>query len=171
MIIPSLKQIRSNVLYYTFKRDAIALPLNSISLISIVINFNLHLLFPSIWLTLIIHIHISGYMDKSKVISALDALAQENRMDIFHLLVEKGPEGYMVGTIGEILNLPHATLSFHLDKLKQSQLISSTKQGRATIYSVNYNVFIDSIRYLINNCCKESDMNCTVVIEEKNTYC
>ncbi|MAU40089.1 MAG: transcriptional regulator [Kordiimonas sp.] len=110
-------------------------------------------------------------MDKLNVINALDALAQESRLDIFRLLVEKGPEGYAVGLIGEKLGLPHATLSFHLDKLRQAGLIENQKQGRATIYTANYDVLVGSIRYLTDNCCKESDMDCRIEIKQKKECC
>src|SRR5271170_2695697 len=52
-------------------------------------------------------------MKKSAVIGALGALAQETRLDIFRLLVEKGPEGMPAGAIGERLGQPSPTLSFH----------------------------------------------------------
>ena len=47
-------------------------------------------------------------MDKIEVIKALGALAQESRLDIFRLLVEKGAAGMMMGAIGETLDIPHA---------------------------------------------------------------
>ena len=49
-------------------------------------------------------------------------MTQESRLDIFRLLVEKGPEGMMRGAIRETLDLPHAALSFHLDKLRQKDV-------------------------------------------------
>jgi len=110
-------------------------------------------------------------MDKLDVINALDALAQESRLDIFRLLVEKGPAGYAVGLIGEKLGLPHATLSFHLDKLRQSGLIESEKQGRSTIYRANYDILVGSIKYLTENCCKENDMDCRIEIKQKKECC
>jgi DNA-binding transcriptional ArsR family regulator len=110
-------------------------------------------------------------MDKLTVIRALDALAQESRLDIFRLLVEKGPDGIMMGAIGDTLKLPHATLSFHLDKLRQSGLIKSKKQGRATIYHADYDVLAGTIQYLTDNCCKESNTTCRIEITEKKGYC
>ncbi|MFC4270912.1 metalloregulator ArsR/SmtB family transcription factor [Sneathiella chungangensis] len=107
-------------------------------------------------------------MDKLDTINTLDALAQESRLDIFRLLVEKGPEGLMMGAIGERLGLPHATLSFHLDKLRQSGLIKYEKQGRAAIYRANYDALVGAIRYLSENCCKESHMSCRIEIKDKN---
>lgn len=105
-------------------------------------------------------------MDKLNVISALAALSQESRLDIFRLLVERGPEGLMVGAIGDELGLPHATLSFHLDKLRQSGLIKRQKQGRATIYRADYDILVGAIQYLTQNCCKESDMTCQIEIKK-----
>lgn len=107
-------------------------------------------------------------MDKINVISALDALAQESRLDIFRLLVEVGPEGLMVSAIREKLELPHATLSFHLDKLRQAELINHRKAGRATIYSTNYDTLVGAMRYLTENCCgKSEEMACRITIEDK----
>jgi ArsR family transcriptional regulator len=53
-------------------------------------------------------------MEKASAIAALAALAQDSRLDIFRVLVQAGPEGMPAGKIGEALNLPSATLSFHL---------------------------------------------------------
>lgn len=110
-------------------------------------------------------------MDKINVINALAALAQESRLDIFRLLVEVGPNGLMVGEIGKRLDLPHATLSFHLDKLRQSGLIANKRQGRATIYHANYEALIGTIRYLTENCCKGTDMPCNITITDKKECC
>lgn len=110
-------------------------------------------------------------MDKINVITALDALAQESRLDIFKLLVERGPEGYMVGVIGKKLGLPHATLSFHLDKLRHAGLIENERVGRATIYRANYTQLVGAITYLTENCCKESDMDCRIEITKKKECC
>ena len=99
-------------------------------------------------------------MDKLDVINTLDALAQESRLDIFRLLVEVGTDGLMVGKIGDALNLPHATLSFHLDKLYHANLIIREKQGRATIYRANYNALGQTIDYLTENCCRGDNTDC-----------
>lgn len=104
-------------------------------------------------------------MDKLKVIEALSALAQESRLDIFRLLIEMGTEGMMMGAIGEKLDLPHATLSFHLDKLKQAGLIVARKDGRSVIYSTDYQAFVETINYLTKHCCENSDENCRIEIK------
>lgn len=106
-------------------------------------------------------------MNKKAVISALGALAQESRLDIFRLLVEAGPDGMMMSAIGEKLGLPHATLSFHLDKLKLAGLIIGIREGRTLTYSANYDTLVGSIRYLTEDCCKNSNMSCRVIIKDK----
>ena len=65
-------------------------------------------------------------MTKSNIVAALAALAQETRLDIFRLLVTRGPEGIAAGEIGDRLKLPSPTLSFHLNQLKHTGLVSST---------------------------------------------
>lgn len=116
-------------------------------------------------------IYISRFVDKNAVIIALGALAQESRLDIFHRLVEAGPAGLGMSAIGEELGLPHATLSFHLDKLRQAGLITGERDGRTLTYSANYDALVGSIRYLTENCCKDSDMSCSVIIKDKKNCC
>ena len=110
-------------------------------------------------------------MDKEAVIGALGALAQESRLDIFRLLVEAGPAGVGMTAIGDELGLPHATLSFHLDKLKQAGLIIGIREGRTLTYSANYDALVGSIRYLTENCCRDSDMPCRITIKDKKGCC
>jgi ArsR family transcriptional regulator, arsenate/arsenite/antimonite-responsive transcriptional repressor len=92
-------------------------------------------------------------MKRSKVIGALSALAQETRLDIFRLLVEKGPEGLAAGEIGERLRQPSPTLSFHLNQLRFAGLVSSRRQSRSIIYSANFEAMNAVIGYLTENCC------------------
>jgi ArsR family transcriptional regulator, arsenate/arsenite/antimonite-responsive transcriptional repressor len=107
-------------------------------------------------------------MDTISVIAALDALAQESRLAIFRLLIEIAPEGMMVGAIGEHMGMPAATLSFHLDKLKRAGLITKRREGRARIYTANYDALVGTIKYLTENCCKDSEkMSCHIIIKDK----
>lgn len=92
-------------------------------------------------------------MDKSTAIAALAALAQESRLDIFRILVEYRPTGLPAGQIGELLQLPGATLSFHLNQLKQAGLIHVERQGRSLIYSADTDAVDSLAAYLQENCC------------------
>jgi DNA-binding transcriptional ArsR family regulator len=72
-------------------------------------------------------------MKKLTVIGALGALAQETRLDLFRLLVQKGSAGLAAGEIGERLGLPSPTLSFHLNQLRFAGLITSRRESRSII--------------------------------------
>ena len=70
-------------------------------------------------------------MTKASVIAALGALAQETRLDVFRLLVERGPEGMAAGEISERLKLASPTLSFHLNQLKYAGMVNSRRESRS----------------------------------------
>ena len=95
-------------------------------------------------------------MEKTNAIDALAALAQETRLDIFRTLVEYRPAGLPAGKIGEMLELPGATLSFHLNQLKQAGLITSIREGRSLIYSANTDAVDELTQYLQEDCCSKS---------------
>ena len=101
-------------------------------------------------------------MEKSGAIAALAALAQETRLDIFRLLVQAGTEGMPVGQIGERLGLPSATLSFHLNQLKQADLVVFRREGRSLIYTAAYPVMNALLGYLTENCCQGDAAACGV---------
>jgi ArsR family transcriptional regulator, arsenate/arsenite/antimonite-responsive transcriptional repressor / arsenate reductase (thioredoxin) len=92
-------------------------------------------------------------MTKANVVAALGALAQETRLDIFRLLVERGPEGMPAGEIGERLRLPSPTLSFHLNQLRHAGLITARRQSRLVIYGAKFRTMNSLIEYLTENCC------------------
>ena len=92
-------------------------------------------------------------MRKNIAIAALGALAQETRLDIFRLLVERGPQGMAAGEIGERLKQPSPTLSFHLNQLRHAGLISSRRESRSIIYSANFNTMNGLMAYLMEKCC------------------
>jgi DNA-binding transcriptional ArsR family regulator len=92
-------------------------------------------------------------METTQAIDALAALAQETRLGIFRLLVEAGPEGMAAGAIGEKLDLPPATLSFHLGQLARAGLAKSRQDGRFVIYSVDFQSMNELVGFLTENCC------------------
>jgi len=89
----------------------------------------------------------------TEAVKALSALAQGSRLSIFRLLVEAGPAGMAAGSIGEKLDLPPATLSFHLAGLTRAGLADSRQDGRFVIYSANFENMNHLIGYLTDNCC------------------
>jgi len=92
-------------------------------------------------------------METTQALQALSALAQESRLAIFRLLVQAGPGGLAAGAIGEKLDLPPATLSFHLAGLTRAGLARSRQDGRFVIYSANYENMNTLVAFLTENCC------------------
>jgi len=104
-------------------------------------------------LTLAHRFHYSGNVKTEQVIDALAALAQRSRLSIFRLLVEAGPAGLAAGAIGEKLELPPATLSFHLAHLARAGLVHGRQEGRFVIYSASFENMNTLVGYLTENCC------------------
>jgi DNA-binding transcriptional ArsR family regulator len=106
-------------------------------------------------------------MDTEHVIAALGALAQGNRLAIFRLLVERGPEGLPAGTIADRLRIPASSLSFHLAQLTRAGLIRQRRVSRSLIYSADFAAMNGLVGYLTENCCGGSraadcaDAGCT----------
>ena len=93
-------------------------------------------------------------MEKTDALAALAALAQETRLDIFRLLVQAGGDGLPAGQIGDHLDLPSATLAFHLKELKNAGLVTFTRNGRSLIYAAIYPTMNALLAYLTENCCQ-----------------
>jgi ArsR family transcriptional regulator len=94
-------------------------------------------------------------MDRSKVLTALSALAHESRLDLIRLLMPHGDEGLAAGEIGRSLGLSASRLSFHLAALEQAGLLQSRKLARNVFYAVNPDGMGGTISYLMNDCCRE----------------
>lgn len=92
-------------------------------------------------------------MEKMDAVGALSALSQENRLDIYRLLVQAGPDGLAAGDVAAKLRIAPNTLSFHLDRLRHAGLISVARQGRSLIYSARYETMTNLLGYLTDNCC------------------
>lgn len=92
-------------------------------------------------------------MEIGDAVSALGALAQQTRLQVFRLLVEAGPEGCQAGRIASRLGIAPATLSFHFKELERAGLIASRRTGRAIHYSANFEAMARLITFLTESCC------------------
>jgi DNA-binding transcriptional ArsR family regulator len=92
-------------------------------------------------------------MDKKAVLSALSALSQETRLDVFRLLVQAGPDGLPAGAIAEALGVAPNTLSFHLAQLNHAGLLAQRRESRSLIYSAEYSHMNALMGFLMENCC------------------
>ena len=105
-----------------------------------------------------------GNMEKTAALAALAALAQESRLDVFRLLVQAGVGGVPAGQIAQQLSLPAATLSFHLNHLKQSGLVKCRREGRSLIYTAEYTTMNTLLAYLTENCCQGDPAACGITV-------
>jgi DNA-binding transcriptional ArsR family regulator len=92
-------------------------------------------------------------MDRLDAVAALAALAQENRLAIYRLLVQAGPQGMAAGEVADALGIAPNTLSFHFDRLRHAGLVSVARQGRSLIYAARYETMNNLLGYLTENCC------------------
>jgi DNA-binding transcriptional ArsR family regulator len=99
-------------------------------------------------------------MESKQVVKALGALAQESRLAMFRLLVERGPEGFTPSELSERLRVPAPTLSFHLKELQHADLVVSIRRGRNLFYSANFSAMNDLVSYLTENCCSLAAAHC-----------
>ena len=96
-------------------------------------------------------------MESNTAVRALGALAHENRLAIYRLLVQAGEGGLAVGAIGEKLKLAPATLSFHLAALRHSGLVTERREGRTLYQAADYAAMNGLVGYLSENCCQGVD--------------
>jgi DNA-binding transcriptional ArsR family regulator len=115
-------------------------------------------------------------MKMSEAVTVLNALAQESRLAILRYLIRSGPSGVPAGLIGERLEVHAATLSFHLNALRQAGLVIARRESRSIIYTADFVRMSDLIGYLTENCCRgEASPECrpgvldTVASEERVT--
>ena len=81
------------------------------------------------------------------------ALAQEPRLSLFRLLVQAGEAGLSAGQIAKELNIPNATLSFHLIELTHADLITARQESRFIYYAANFSAMNELLAFLTENCC------------------
>lgn len=102
-------------------------------------------------------------MKQTAAISALGALAQEDRLAAFRLLVSKGPLGLPSGTIAEKLDVQPTRMSFHLTTLERAGLLTAHREGRHIRYAVDYGQMKDLLAFLMEDCCANNPEICGLV--------
>src|ERR1700692_2302440 len=94
-----------------------------------------------------IEAHIARYADM------FAAMGTEARLRIMRLLLSAHPDGMVVGDIGGELGIPASTLSHHLDKLKNEDLISVRREGTFLWYMARTETLQDLLNFLYAECC------------------
>jgi DNA-binding transcriptional ArsR family regulator len=99
-------------------------------------------------------------MKNTAAVAALAALAQENRLDVFRLLVQAGPEGMAAGGVATALKLAPNTLTFHFDRLRDVGLVTVRREGRSMIYAARFEIINSLVGFLTENCCQGNPELC-----------
>ena len=86
----------------------------------------------------------------------MSAMGTEPRLRIMRLLLSAHPNGLVVGEIAEELDIPGSTLSHHLEKLKNEDLVSVHREGTFLRYSANSEALRDLLGFLYAECCSRS---------------
>jgi ArsR family transcriptional regulator, arsenate/arsenite/antimonite-responsive transcriptional repressor len=80
------------------------------------------------------------------------AMGTEARLRIMRLLLSAHPEGMVVSEIGCELSIPASTLSHHLEKLKNQELVKVRREGTFLWYSANIEVLREFLGFLYAEC-------------------
>jgi ArsR family transcriptional regulator len=96
-------------------------------------------------------------METIAAVGALAALAQENRLEVFRVLVEAGADGLAAGQVAEKLGLAPNTLTFHFDRLRAAGLVTVRREGRSMIYAARFDAMTALVAFLTENCCQGRD--------------
>lgn len=110
-------------------------------------------------------------MEIKHAVQMIGSLAQETRLTVFRLLVRQGTEGLAAGDIAAALDVPAPTLSFHLSQLAAAGLLTSTRQGRSILYSVDFSGVRSLFEYLMEDCCQGRSELCGVLHRENASAC
>ena len=95
-------------------------------------------------------------MKAKQAVAALSAVAHDNRLAIYRMLVQEGPQGLPAGDIAARLAMPPSSLTFHLQQMLHAGLVTQRRLGRQLIYAADYAAMNGLVAYLTENCCGES---------------
>ena len=85
------------------------------------------------------------------------AMGTEARLRIMQLLLSSHPEGLVVGELQEELGIPNSTLSHHLDKLKNENLVEVQREGTFLRYIANTQALRELLAFLYDECCTRNN--------------
>ena len=95
----------------------------------------------------------SNSEETTKLADMLAAMGTEPRLRIMRLLLSAHPEGMIVGEIGNELDIPSSTLSHHLEKLRNEQLVNVRREGTFLWYTANTEALEELLKFLYAECC------------------
>jgi len=94
-----------------------------------------------------------GTIDVAKYADMFAALGAEPRLRIVRLLLTAHPEGLVVGEIQNETGIVGSTLSHHLEKLKNDELVTTVREGTFIRYRANAVALQELLGFLYAECC------------------
>src|ERR1051326_3611043 len=91
--------------------------------------------------------HVAKYADM------FSAMGQEQRLRIMQLLLSAHPDGLVVSEIQIELDIPNSTLSHHLDKLRNEDLVRVQRESTFLRYVANTEALKELLQFLYAECC------------------
>lgn len=91
--------------------------------------------------------------DVARYADMFSAIGTEPRLRIMRLLLSAHPEGMIAGDVGAELDIPSSTLSHHLDKLKNEDLVKVSRESTYLWYSANIEALQELLGFLYAECC------------------
>ena len=91
--------------------------------------------------------------DVARYADMFSAMGTEPRLRIMRLLLAAHPQGMIAGEIGAELDIPASTLSHHLDKLKNEDLVRVRREGTFLWYSAHTDALQELLGFLYAECC------------------
>jgi ArsR family transcriptional regulator, arsenate/arsenite/antimonite-responsive transcriptional repressor len=89
----------------------------------------------------------------TKYADMFSAMGTEPRLRIMQLLLSAHPDGLVVGEIQEELGIPNSTLSHHLDKLRNEDLVRVQRESTFLRYTANAEALQELLQFLYAECC------------------
>jgi DNA-binding transcriptional ArsR family regulator len=91
--------------------------------------------------------------DVARYADMFSAMGTEPRLRIMRLLLSAYPDGLVAGDIGAALEIPASTLSHHLEKLKNEDLVKVRRESTFLWYSANTEILQELLGFLYAECC------------------
>jgi len=92
----------------------------------------------------------------AKYADMFSAMGTEARLRIMQLLLSAHPAGLVVGEIQQELNIPNSTLSHHLDKLRNEDLVDVQRESTFLRYTANTEALQELLQFLYAECCSRN---------------
>lgn len=93
----------------------------------------------------------------AKYADMFTAMGTEPRLRIMQLLLSAHPDGLVVGEIQTELGIPSSTLSHHLEKLKNEELVKVRRESTFLWYTANTEALEGLLGFLYAECCTRNN--------------